>query len=202
MDGVLVDSGAAHKSSWQAFGREVGRPISDEEFQAGFGRSSRDIFTMLFGELDPKTMKIWDARKEALYRDLIRDNVPLMPGARALVDALDARGLKLAIGSSGPIENIGLIVSALGTPSKFSAVVSGFDVTRGKPDPQVFLLAAEKLGIEPAECVVIEDAPAGIEAAKRAGMRAVALTSSHRRESLTGADRVVDSLYELSPDYL
>lgn len=203
MDGVLVDSADAHRASWKALGEKLGRPISDEEFANTFGRSSRDIIRILFGEdTPPEQIAKWDEEKEALYRDLIRDRVPLMPGARALVDALFAAKVKLAIGSSGPRANIEMILDALeaNTPPKFAAIVSGFDVTRGKPDPQVFLLAAEKLGLAPKACAVIEDAPAGIEAARRAGMRAVALASSHPREALSSADHIVDALDELHVD--
>lgn len=198
MDGVLVDSGAAHRESWQLLGRELSRPISDEEFAKTFGRSSRDIIRILWGDTVPEdTIRAWDTRKEALYRDLIRGKVPLMPGARDILDYLHAKNYRLAIGSSGPKENIAMIVEALGAEKLFSALVTGFDVTRGKPDPQVFLLAAERLGLAPENCTVIEDAPAGIEAGVRAGMKVVALASSHPKHELGAAAQIIDQLSEL-----
>jgi beta-phosphoglucomutase len=199
MDGVLVDSGAAHRESWQLLGRELSRPISSEEFDKTFGRSSRDIIRILWGDTVPEdTIFAWDTRKEALYRESIRGKVPLMPGAREILDYLVAQKYLLAIGSSGPRENIEMIVEALGAEKLFSAVVTGFDVTRGKPDPQVFLLAAEKLGLSPENCTVIEDAPAGIEAGLRAGMKVIALASSHPKHELSKAQVIVDHLSELT----
>jgi beta-phosphoglucomutase len=122
-----------------------------------------------------------------------------MDGAAELVDALAADGVSLGIGSSGPAANVALGVELLELGSRFSATVTGADVTRGKPDPQVFLLAAERLGVPPAACAVIEDAVHGITAANRAGMTSIGLTGTATRDRLEHAQLVVDSLRELSP---
>lgn len=199
MDGVLVDSGPAHKKSWQLLGRERGRPITDREFAASFGRTNADIIRTLFGEVAESEMKAIADRKEHLYREIVRGRVPIMPGATQLVVALAAEGFEVAIGSSGPPENIALVVDAMGIEMLLSAYVTGLDVQRGKPDPQVFLLAAARVGISPDRCVVVEDAPAGIEAAKRAGMKAIALASSHPVKDLGNADLIVHALSEITP---
>jgi beta-phosphoglucomutase len=199
MDGVIVDSARAHRESWQMLAREMGRSVSDEEFLSVFGRPSRDIIRILFGgDRSDEEIARMDDRKEALYRDGIRDAVPAMPGAVSLIEALLQAGLRLAVASSGPPENIDLVLDSLGIRGRFGAVVTGFDVRRGKPDPECFLLAAARLGVAPARSVVIEDAPAGIEAARRAGMKAVALVGSHPPEKLRGADLIVSNLEELS----
>ena len=126
-----------------------------------------------------------------------------MPGGLELLAGLHAAGFRLALGSSAPPENVELVIERLELGRWLDAVVTGRDVTRGKPDPQVFLLAAERLGVPPARCVVIEDAPVGIAAARAAGMAAVALASTGRtRESLAAADLVIDRLDELSPERL
>jgi beta-phosphoglucomutase len=201
MDGVIVDSGPAHQKSWQMLGEERGRPVSEDEFAALFGRASRDIILALFGDgFTPEEIAGLDGLKEAIYRDIIRQAVPEMPGAVAAIRALYGDGLRLAIGSSGPPENIDLVLDSLGIRDLFNAVVNGFDVERGKPDPQCFLLAGSRLGLEAARCVVIEDAPAGIEAAHRAGMKAVALCGSHPAEKLRAADAVIFKLAELTPE--
>jgi beta-phosphoglucomutase len=203
MDGVIVDSGPAHTKSWQMLGRELGKPVSDEAFNAVFGRSSRDIIRVLFGDAyNGEEVARLDARKEALYRDIVRKAVPEMPGAVDSIRALHDSGFRMAIASSGPDANISLVLDALKIRRFFPAVVTGFDVQHGKPHPQCFLLAAERIGVPPARCVVIEDAPAGIEAARRAGMRSVALTSSHPKEALQDADRVVHSMPDLTPDLI
>ena len=201
MDGVIVDSGPAHTKSWQMLGEELGRPVSDEEFNAVFGRSSRDIIHVLFGDAySGEDVARLDARKEALYRDIVREAVPEMPGAVVSIRALHESGFRLAIASSGPEENISLVLDALKIRQFFPVVVTGFDVQHGKPHPQCFLLAAGRLGVEPPRCVVIEDAPAGIEAARRAGMRSIALTSSHPEEALGAADHIIHHMSDLTPD--
>lgn len=201
MDGVLADSGRAHFESWRRLAAETGRPdITEAQFTEMFGGRSAEIIAAWFDERRPEVVRRLDDRKEAIYRDLIRENVPEMPGARALVAALHDRGVRVAVGSSGPPENVALICEGMSLSPYLSAVVTGFDVERGKPDPQVFLLAAERMEVAPTSCVVIEDAPLGIEAARRAGMRCVALASSHGAEALAAADRVVTRLSDLTAD--
>ncbi|MBI5762388.1 MAG: HAD family phosphatase [Planctomycetes bacterium] len=199
MDGVLVDSGPAHLQSWQLLAREMGRAITAEQFAHSFGQRSSEIITHIFGITDAVEIARLDARKESLYRDLVRGHVPAMPGAKELVTSLHAAGVRLAVGSSGPPENVKLVCEEMGLTLLMSAIVTGMDVQRGKPDPQVFQVAAERLGLSPAACVVIEDAPVGIEAAHRAGMACIALTSSHPRERLSAAELVVASLGEIEP---
>ena len=180
---------------------ELGIEYSEAAFAADFGRTSRDILHRAFGrELSDSQIREMDDRKEAYYRDIIRDDFPAMDGATELIAALAADGFLLAVGSSGPSQNIALSLDKLGCAFQFAAIVTGSDVTRGKPDPQVFQLAAERLGNSPADCAVVEDAPHGIEAACRAGMKAVALTGTATRDRLAQADLVVDRLSELTPD--
>jgi len=203
VDGVLVDSYEAHFKSWLQMFAEHGVSFTEEEFRSTFGRTSHDIIANLYGgELTAEEIDSWDERKEGLYRDILREEFPAMEGAAELIDALHKAGFKLAVGSSGPPENIELTLECLGRADKFGATVTRVDVTRGKPDPQVFLIAGERLGAPPEECVVVEDAPAGVEAANRAGMASVALTGTASRADLSHARLVVDSLRELTPDTL
>ena len=197
MDGVLVDSYAAHLESWQRLADELGAAISEGQFAATFGRTSREIIRELFAVTESEAVARYDARKEALYRDIIRGRIPVMAGAIGLVTALHTAGFRLAVGSSGPPENIVLVCEDCGLDSMLAGRVSGVDVTRGKPDPEVFLLAAERIGVVPANCVVLEDAPAGVEAAVRAGMRCIALAGTVGPERLGQADLVVERLDEI-----
>ena len=125
-----------------------------------------------------------------------------MDGASDLLRALRAAGFRLAIGSSGPAANVEVILRCLPSAELIEARVHGGEVEKGKPEPEVFLRAAEKLGVAPHRCAVVEDAPAGVQAAKRAGMAVVALTGTATREELAAADLVVDSLRELTPTQL
>ena len=203
MDGVLIDSAEAHKQSWRVLAGELHRTVSDEEFIGQFGRPSRDIIRNLFGaHLPDEVVARYDCHKEEAFRDLVRGRLPVMPGAARLVQALDEAGFALAVGSSGPPENVSLCLEDPAFEGRFDAVVTGMDVEFGKPDPQVFLLAAEHLGAEPSACVVVEDAPAGIEAANRAGMKSIALTSTHRAETLGRTDWIVSALSEITPDLI
>jgi beta-phosphoglucomutase len=200
VDGVLTDSYRPHYRSWVQMLGEQGIAFTDEEFRRTFGRTNRDILTTLYpGKLSDEQLHTWGQRKEALYREIVAREFEPMPGAVELIDALHAAGFKLAVGSSGPPENIRLTLDKLGRAATFEAVITGADVERGKPDPQVFLLAAERLGHSPSRCAVVEDAPQGIEAANRAGMASIALTGTTTRAALAHARLVVDQLAELTP---
>jgi len=200
VDGVLVDSYQAHLRSWVLMAREQRLDITEEEFASTFGQTSREIIARFWGPgLDTAAREALDRRKEAIYRDLVRADFPAMPGAVALIDALAADGFLLAVGSSGPPENIDLTLERLGRRDRFRGIVTGRDVTRGKPDPQVFEIAGERLGVAADRCVVIEDAPVGIAAARAAGMASVALVGTAPAERLADADLVVRSLRELDP---
>jgi beta-phosphoglucomutase len=143
-----------------------------------------------------------DEYKEGLYRTLMRADFQPMEGAKELIIKLQASGFKIAVGSSGPKDNVLVAIEGLGLDDiiPLHKRVSGSDVKKGKPDPEVFLKAAESLGLPPSRCVVIEDAPVGLQAARAAGTKCIGLASTGRtRQELSLADLVVDSLHELSP---
>jgi beta-phosphoglucomutase family hydrolase len=194
LDGVLVDSAPYHRQAWGDVMASQGRELSDAEFQRTFGWRNDAILGYLLGELTPGEMERLAARKEEFFREAARGNIVALPGALALLCLLRERGLKLALVSSTPHANIDLVLSSLGVESAFDVIIGEEDVKRGKPDPEGFLLAAQRLGVEPAECVVIEDAPAGVEAAKRGGMRCVGVSRDRPRDALAKADLVVESL--------
>ena len=205
MDGVLIDSYQAHYQSWVELAEAEGLHVTEAEFAATFGRTTREIIARLWGSgrYDDAQIAELDRRKEAAYRRIIEADFPAMPGAGELLRSLHNAGFRLAVGSSGPPENVALVVERLAAKDLFEAVVTVEDVTRGKPDPEVFLIAARRLGVAPANCAVIEDAPAGVAAANAAGMASVGLLSTGRKpEDLAAARAVVRSLGELSPQVL
>ena len=200
VDGVLTDSYRPHFRSWVRMFAEHGIEFTEDAFRRTFGRTNRDILTTLYpGQLSDQQLRDWGARKELLYREIIAREFEPMDGALELIDELHSAGFKLGVGSSGPPENIKLTLEKMARAEKIGAVVTGADVARGKPDPQVFLLAAERLGVPTARCAVVEDAPQGIEAANRAGMTSIALTGTATRDELAHATLVVDRLTELTP---
>jgi len=200
MDGVLVDSAEPHFKSWQLLAAENGGTVTREQFSSTFGRQNNDIIPMLFGAVDAARLRQLADRKEELYRELVRHDTPVLAGAVELVRALHDDGIRLAVGSSGPLANIELVLRAMGVRDCISVIVSGDDVTRGKPDPQVFSLACEGMGLPAANCAVIEDAPVGVQAARAAGAKAVAVLTYHPASSFEGADCVVERLADLTPD--
>ena len=203
VDGVLVDSYDAHFRSWQKLYGELGVEYDEAAFAADFGRTSRDILRRTLGDdLSDERIREIDRRKEALYRDIVRQNFPAMDGATELIEALAEGEFLLAVASSGPPENIALALENVDPNGRIRVAVTGGDVTRGKPDPQVFQIAAERLGVPPAACAVVEDAAHGVEAARCAGMKIIALTGTADRKTLSAADLIVDRLREITPEVL
>jgi HAD superfamily hydrolase (TIGR01509 family) len=204
-DGVLVDSFEFHEQAWLELERRTRLGFTSEFIHSTFGMTNPSIFRRLLGEkLSEDEVRRYSDLKEECYRDVARGRICLLDGMRDLLDGLTERGVKLAIGSSGPLANLELSVSECGLQSRFAAIASLEDITRGKPDPQVFLIAAAKSNALPAHSVVFEDATVGIQAAKAAGMYAVGLTTTHPAATLaqSGADEVVESLAGYDVDRL
>jgi beta-phosphoglucomutase len=203
MDGTMVDTAELHFQAWETVCREHGRDFTRADFAATFGRRNPEIIHTLFGERfnDEQSAALAD-RKEEVYRAAASAGVVLLPGARTLLDDLHRAGFVQAIGSSAPRVNLELILRLTGVARFFDAVIGSEGTQRGKPDPQVFLVAAERLGVPPARCVVFEDAVAGVQAARAGGMKAVAVRFvGHHAESAlrqAGADLVVESLEQVS----
>ena len=140
----------------------------------------------------------WANLKEQYYREMIVDKLRPLPGSIELIESLNYNKFKLAIGSSGPPENVELLLKSLNIKQYFNIIITAADVKRSKPEPDVFLYAAKKLDISPQNCLVIEDAPAGILAAKKAGMKVIALTTTHKEEQLLGADKITKDLTNIT----
>jgi len=202
MDGVLVDSNALHFQAFRALAQQENVSITDEMLQRTFGMHNREIMPMLLQRaLSPSENAALAHRKEALYRELAVTGLHPINGAMALLEHLQRRKIPLAVGSSGPGANVQLGLRVLKMEHFFGCVITGDDVQRGKPDPEIFLKAAAGLHVKPEECVVIEDAPAGVTAAKAAGMRVYAVTTSCGAAELNHAHRVVAHLSQLHSEW-
>lgn len=203
VDGTLVDTAELHFVAWRAACEELGRGFDRADFAATFGRRNPEILAHLFGDrFGPDEAAAIGDRKEEAYRAAARrEGIALLPGVAGLLEGLRAAGFAQAIGSSAPRANVELILELTGVAGYVTQVSAAEDTTRGKPDPQVFLVAAQRLGVEPGRCVVFEDAVAGVEAAKAGGMRCVAVSfvGHHPQAKLraAGADLVVQSLEEI-----
>lgn len=198
MDGVLVDTAEFHFRSWKQTLGEMGIPFERGKFQAVFGRNNRDtLASLLQRPPEAELLQTVSERKEALFRKLIHGNAQPLPGVRAWLERLRRRGALQAVASSAPQENIDFLMDELGLRHYFAALCAGH-MLPSKPDPALFLLAASILGLPPGRCLVIEDSPAGIEAAYRAGMRCLAVASTNPLVALGQADLVVERLDRLS----
>ncbi len=195
MDGVLVDTARPHYESWVRVARQRGAQITWDDYHQTFGRPNAEVIPELFGrDFTPEEISEIDREKEALFREFIREQIEPMPGVVRLIQELEEMGFRLAVGSSAPPENIELMLSAIGVLGYFRGVVCAEDVARGKPHPEVFLKAAGIVGADPHNCLVIEDVPAGIEAAHRAGMQCVAVTTTRSAHELAAAELVLPDL--------
>lgn len=197
LDGVLVDTGELHFQAWSEALPEFGLEMTREFFAGTFGMNNAGVLTELLGHPpEPDRLAEISEYKERLFREAVRGNVTALPGVRTWLERLAAEGVPQAIATSAPPENIDVMVDGAGLRAYFDAIVSGFEMP-AKPDPAVFLEAAHRIGVSPERCVVVEDAIAGVEAAKRAGMRCIAVTTTNPAEALQDADIVVDRLDKL-----
>lgn len=194
LDGVIADTGIYHYQAWVDVFGKLGKTFTEEQFMKHFGQRHDTIIHSVLGNIPQEKFDAITEEKQENYRQRVARNIKPMPGAIELIKSLGKNGIKTAIASSAPPENVDIIIQGLGIEGCFDAYARGTEVAEGKPSPLVFLLAAEKLGVEPACCVVIEDAIAGVAAAKRAGMKCIAVTNSHPKDKLKQADLVVDTL--------
>ena len=203
MDGVIADTAPYHFKAWQEVFRKRGVTITEDDFKRNFGQRNDRITRIVLGkDISPDEIERVATEKEESFRNRAKNNLKPLPGAVELIKSLREYGFLQALGSSAPPENVRLITRELKIESLFQVIVSGREVKEGKPSPLGFLLAAEKLGVEPKDCIVIEDAIAGVAAARKAGMHCLAVTNTNPRASLKGADLIVDSLKEVTPSDL
>jgi beta-phosphoglucomutase len=207
MDGTIVDNMAFHTRSWLEFFARRGKEYEAEAFfRETAGAQGREILRERLGpEIPEDEIAVLAQEKDVLYRDMYRPHRRAIGGFEDFVTRARADGVQLAVATSAPPANIVFTLDELDLRRHFDAVVGAADVARGKPHPDVFLKAAEKLGANPADCIVFEDAPLGVEAARRAGMRAVVITTTLPAEAFAEFDnvvKIVGDYDELSVDEL
>ena len=199
-DGVILDSSRHHEESWERLAKETGKPLPAGHFRKGFGRRNIEIMRDMLGwSRDLAEIDRLSRRKEELYREVVEDwGIDPLPGVRPWLERLSEAGIPCGIGSSTEAKNVQVGLKKLGLGNFFQTAVTAEHVQRGKPAPDVFLEVSRRLKTEPARCVVFEDAPAGVEAGRAAGMRVVGVTTTHPGGHLEGVFREVARLDELS----
>lgn len=203
MDGVLVNNMSVHFEAFAAMAERYNLTAEEGvDFTHLNGRGNDDIIGALFPPhiIAEKGVEALAAEKEALYREIYAPKIAPVAGLRELLAEICDAGLHCAVGSSGPRVNVDFVLDRCAIEPYFDVRISGDMVTRCKPDPEIFLTAASRLGIAPEDCLVFEDAKAGIAAAKAAGMKVIALTTTHTREQLSPAepDLIVSDFTEVS----
>jgi len=195
-DGIIIDSHDHHEAAWADLIAETGHRVPDDFMKRSFGMRNEQIFPEFFEgveEGDHALIRDLADQKETHYRNrLRRDGIDPLPGVREILDTLAAHEVPCAVGTSTPLENVNLVMELTGLRGCFAAISSAEDVRFGKPDPEVFLVAAGRIKRDPAQCVVFEDAHVGLEAGRRAGMRTIGVATTHPIDSLEAELAVTD----------
>jgi beta-phosphoglucomutase family hydrolase len=204
LDGTIVDNMSLHARAFEEFTRRHELPPFDESIRARIdGKRNRDIFPILFGrELPPEDVRRFSEEKEALYRELSRGRIRPLRGLERLLSLLEQRRIGIAIATSAPAENVPHTLGELGLAPRFPHVVRSDTVPRGKPHPDVFLAAADLLGVPPSDCLAFEDAPIGVVAARAAGMSCVAITTTFSAEAFAAHGATPDATVADFDEYL
>ena len=199
VDGVLIDSGQIHYESWKKLANEIGVAFSKQYFEKTFGKQGIPTLKKIVSKnVSDKQLHEWVELKEVYYREMIKDNLTALPGVIPLIKELKENSFKLAVATSGPPKNTTLLLKTLNINHFFDQIITAADIKNGKPAPDIFLMVSMNLNISPKNCLVIEDAPVGIKAAKKAKMKCIALTTTHERSKLVKADLIIDSLTEIN----
>jgi beta-phosphoglucomutase family hydrolase len=199
-DGVIIDSSRYHEESWERLAKQENKALPPGYFKKAFGKRNENIIpdVLKWTQKKEEIQQLSDL-KEILYRRIMSDRgISPLPGVKPFLQMLKKNNIPCCVGSSTPRSNITTALSLLGWENYFPLIIAAEDVSKGKPDPQVFLLAAQTLHLSPDRCIVFEDAFVGIQAAKAGGMKIIAVTTTHPASELSEADVVVNRLDELS----
>jgi len=202
MDGVLVDSNPTHKIALKQFCKQHGYDLTEQELREKiYGRTNRDWLRNLFGDLSEETIRRYADEKEVLFRQLYHDIKPL-EGLIPFLEKLDTKKIPRAIATSAPRANVDFTLLHTRIERFFSIILDDSFVSKGKPDPEIYLKSAAALGLDPAQCVVFEDSLSGVVAGRAAGCKVVGVTTTHKLEELTETDFNIDNFKDLEPELL
>lgn len=203
LDGTLIDNNAFHLETWKKYVKNIGRKISEEEYNANInGRTNRDAIEYIYGRkmCEEEALK-YTLEKEALYREIYQPHIKPVPGLLELLEVLQDKKIPMAIATSGIQVNIDFMFENIPIKKYFKTVVDSSHIIKGKPDPEIYLKAAFILGVAPQNCLVFEDSVVGIDAARAAGMKVIAVATTHPKEELSGAGMIIDN-YKLANIYV
>ena len=200
LDGTLIDNNSFHLQSWKQYLKHIGKEISEEAYKAHInGRTNKDAIEYIYGRMmnDDEAM-IYTLQKEEIYRTIYQPYIKPVNGLLALLKKLDKLKIPMAIATSGIQVNIDFMFSHIPIQHYFTTVVNSAHIKAGKPDPEIYIKTAELLKVKPEKCLVFEDAVVGVQAAKAAGMKVIAITTTHTAEELKDADMIIADYTALS----
>ncbi len=202
MDGVICHTNPYHSSAFRDFFARRDMYPTEEEFeQHMYGKSNSYIMSHFFGrKIEGQELLDLEYEKESMFRELFKDRIEPISGFEKFFQSLKAEKIPTGVATSAPLDNLQLIAGKLGLLEQMESVLASEDVTKHKPDPEVYLKSAANLGIDPSKCVVFEDSFSGVTAAKNAGMKVVGVLSSHAKEELPPCDLYIRDFYEINLD--
>ncbi|MEO8823334.1 MAG: HAD family phosphatase [Ginsengibacter sp.] len=194
LDGTLLDNNSFHRKTWEAYLKKMGKLISKEEFNAHLnGRTNKDAVEYIYGrKMSEEESTKYTLEKEALYREIYQPFIKPVPGLLNFLEILDKKNLPMAIATSGIQPNIDFMFENIPIKKYFKVIVNSSHITHGKPHPEIYLKVASLLNLAPKNCLVFEDAVVGINSAKAAGMKVIAVSTTQTKEELSIADMIVD----------
>lgn len=200
MDGVIIDSNPFHKVALRQFCKKYGHELSEEQLiEKIYGRTNKDWLRNVFGELDKETLKKYADEKEQLFRDLYEKDIKPLDGLVDFLTGMEQQGIAKAIATSAPRENVDFTLEKTGLTHFFDTILDESFVTKGKPDPEIYVKTAKALGFAPDHCIVIEDSLSGVKAGKAAGCKVIGITTTHSAEELSETDLVFNNFIGLNP---
>lgn len=203
MDGVIIDSNPFHKISLRQFCEKYGYRLSDGELiRKIYGRTNKEWIASLFGALTREELARYGEEKEALFREIYKKDIQPLPGLPQFLRSLQEKNIPVAIGTSAPRSNVDFVLEHTGLEKYFPIILDESDVEHGKPNPEIYLKVAARLGFEPGQYIVFEDSLSGVESARRAGAKVVGVATTHSFEELRHTDLVIQDFSELNPTLL
>lgn len=199
MDGVLIDSNPFHKIALQQFCSKYGFSLTEDQLKSRiYGRTNRDWITNLFGEISESLLHQYAEEKEALFRELFKNDIRPLKGLVNFLEQLSKQHIPRAIATSAPRANVDFTLEHTGIGNYFDVILDDSYVSKGKPDPEIYIKTAAAIGFPTHRCLVMEDSLSGITSGKAAGAKVIALATTHNHEELSHADLVIDDFEELN----
>ena len=203
MDGVLVDNNPWHIKAWMTFCKRHSVHMTVEEITSHFGNTNDDYLNFLFRhKLSLTEINVYGGEKEEIYREIYRGQIVPLNGLLDILDLLDEEGYLIGLATSAPAKNVDFTLDGLGIKKRFNVIVDATSIKKGKPDPEIYLLASKRLGVMPSRCIVFEDSVHGIQAAVSAGMHAIGVLTTQTKENLAKAHHLINDFSEISAEFL